>query len=54
MDTMAPTRPTVHTSRRVLLATGPTAVGEARCQVQAAIYAWKVPVGHLRARSVTG
>lgn len=44
MDTMAPIRPTVQRPRRISLTAGPTAAGEARSQVEEAIYAWDVPV----------
>jgi anti-sigma regulatory factor (Ser/Thr protein kinase) len=44
MNAMAPTRPTELHERRVRLATGPAAAGEARRQVQAAICAWDIPV----------
>jgi hypothetical protein len=44
METMAPTRPTVLTSRHILLRAGPAAAAEARGEVQAAICAWEVPV----------
>jgi hypothetical protein len=44
MNAMAPPRPTELYRRRVRLATGPAAAGEARRQVQAAIRAWDVPV----------
>ena len=44
MDTMAPIRPTVQLPRRISLAAGPAAAGEARSQVRAAVYAWNVPV----------
>jgi anti-sigma regulatory factor (Ser/Thr protein kinase) len=44
MDTMAPLRPTVQRPRRISLAAGPAAAGEARSQVRAAIRAWDVPV----------
>jgi anti-sigma regulatory factor (Ser/Thr protein kinase) len=39
-----PLRPTVLQKRRVSLAAGPTAPGEARGQVRATIQAWEVPV----------
>jgi hypothetical protein len=41
---MAPTRPTELYQRRVRLTREPSAAGEARSQVRAAIRAWKVPV----------
>jgi anti-sigma regulatory factor (Ser/Thr protein kinase) len=44
METMAPTRPTVHPLRRISLRLGPAAAAEARCQVEAAIYAYRAPV----------
>jgi anti-sigma regulatory factor (Ser/Thr protein kinase) len=44
MDTMAPMRPTVQRPRRISLAAGPAAAGDARSQVRAAIGAWDVPV----------
>ena len=44
MNAMAPTRPTELQGCRVRLTTGPTAAGEARSQVRAAICAWDVPV----------
>jgi anti-sigma regulatory factor (Ser/Thr protein kinase) len=44
MNAMAPTRPTELSDRRVRLATGPAAAGEARSQVRAVICAWGVPV----------
>ena len=44
MDTLAPIRPIVKRERRIALTTGPTAVGAARSQVRAAIYAWDVAV----------
>jgi anti-sigma regulatory factor (Ser/Thr protein kinase) len=44
MDTMAPMRPTVQRPRRISLAAGPAAAGDARSQVRAAIRAWDVPV----------
>ena len=44
MDTMAPIRSTVQRPRCISLPAGPTAAGEARSQVEAAIYAWDVPV----------
>jgi anti-sigma regulatory factor (Ser/Thr protein kinase) len=44
MDTMAPMRPTVQRPRRISLAAGPAAAGEARSQVRAAIRGWDVPV----------
>ena len=44
MNAMAPTRPTELSDRRVRLATGPAAAGEARSQVRAAICTWDVPV----------
>ena len=44
MNAMAPTRPTELSDRRVRLATGPAAAGEARGQVRAAICTWDVPV----------
>jgi anti-sigma regulatory factor (Ser/Thr protein kinase) len=44
MDTMAPMRPTVQRPRRISLAAGPAAAGEARSQVRAAIRTWDVPV----------
>ena len=44
MNAMAPPRPTELQGCRVRLATGPTAPGEARRQVQALIRAWDVPV----------
>jgi anti-sigma regulatory factor (Ser/Thr protein kinase) len=44
MNAMAVTLPTELRIRRVPLAAGPAAAGEARGQVQAAICAWDVPV----------
>jgi anti-sigma regulatory factor (Ser/Thr protein kinase) len=44
METMAPIRPTVHPLRRISLKVGPAAAAEARCQVEAAIYANDAPV----------
>ena len=44
MDTMAPMRPTVQRPRRISLAAGPAAAGDARSQVRAAIRAWDAPV----------
>jgi anti-sigma regulatory factor (Ser/Thr protein kinase) len=44
MNTMAPTRPTELQTCRLRLTAGPAAVGEARSQVRAAIWAWAVPV----------
>jgi anti-sigma regulatory factor (Ser/Thr protein kinase) len=44
MDTMAPIRPSVLGRRRILLTAGPTAAAQARRRVEAAIYAWDVPV----------
>jgi anti-sigma regulatory factor (Ser/Thr protein kinase) len=44
MDTMARLRPTVLRPRRVLLAAGPAAAAAARRHVQAAIFAWDIPV----------
>lgn len=44
MNAMAVTLPTELRIRRVLLAAGPAAAGEARSQVRAAICAWEVPV----------
>jgi anti-sigma regulatory factor (Ser/Thr protein kinase) len=44
MDTMAPMRPTVQRPRRISLAAGPAAAGDARRCVRAAIRAWDVPV----------
>ena len=44
MNAMAPTRPTELSDRRIRLATGPAAAGEARSQVRAAICSWDVPV----------
>src|ERR1700683_4732690 len=44
MDTMAPLRPTAQRPRRISLAAGPAAAGDARSQVRAAIRAWDVPV----------
>ncbi len=44
MNAMAPTRPTELSDRRVRLATGPAAAGEARREVRTAICAWDVPV----------
>ena len=44
MDTMAPMRPTVQRPRRISLAAGPAAAGDARSQVRTAIRAWDVPV----------
>ena len=41
---MAPTRPTELYQRRVRLTREPSAAGEARSQVRAAIRAWRVPV----------
>jgi hypothetical protein len=41
---MAPTRPTELYQRRVRLTREPSAAGEARSQVRAAIRAWKIPV----------
>jgi anti-sigma regulatory factor (Ser/Thr protein kinase) len=44
METMAPIRPTVHPLRQISLRVGPAAAAEARCQVEAAIYAYGAPV----------
>jgi anti-sigma regulatory factor (Ser/Thr protein kinase) len=44
METMAPIRPTVHPLRRISLRVGPGAAAEARCQVEAVIYAYHAPV----------
>jgi len=44
MDTMAPTRPAVQSSRRVALTATPAAAAEARGQVLAAICAWDARV----------
>ena len=44
MNTMAPTRPSELSDRRVRLAAGPAAAAEARRQVRAAICTWGVPV----------
>src|SRR6185369_7010329 len=44
IDTMAPTRPALRRTRRILLATGPKAAARARRHVRAALYAWDVPV----------
>ena len=44
MNVMAPTRPTELRGCRVRLTAGPTAAGEARRQVRAAICAWDIPV----------
>jgi anti-sigma regulatory factor (Ser/Thr protein kinase) len=44
MNTMAPTRPTQLSGRRVRLSTGPAAAAEARGQVRAAICDWDIPV----------
>ena len=44
METMAPIRPTVHPQRHISLKLGPAAAAEARCQVEAAIYAYRAPV----------
>jgi anti-sigma regulatory factor (Ser/Thr protein kinase) len=44
METMAPIRPTVQPLRRISLRLGPAAAAEARCQVEAAIYAYRAPV----------
>ncbi|MGD0376045.1 MAG: ATP-binding protein [Streptosporangiaceae bacterium] len=44
MDTMAPLRQTLQRPRRISLAAGPAAAGEARRLVRAAICAWDVPV----------
>jgi anti-sigma regulatory factor (Ser/Thr protein kinase) len=45
METIAPTRSTtLQTPRRIPLRAGPTAAAEARHQVQAAIFAWGIPV----------
>jgi len=44
MNAMAPTRPTELHRRRVRLAAGPAAAGEARGLLEAAICAWDVPV----------
>jgi hypothetical protein len=44
METMAPSRPTVHPLRQISLKLGPAAAAEARCQVEAAIYAYRAPV----------
>jgi anti-sigma regulatory factor (Ser/Thr protein kinase) len=44
-ETIAPTRSAaVQTPRRIPLRAGPAAAAEARCQVQAAIFAWGLPV----------
>src|SRR5215467_15526893 len=44
MDTIAPTRPAVRRTRRILLSNGPAAAAKARRHVRAALYAWDVPV----------
>jgi len=44
MDTMAPTRPALPRTRRILLSAGPDAAAKARRHVRAALYAWDVPV----------
>jgi hypothetical protein len=44
METMAPTRPTVQTSRHIMLGAGHGAAAEARAEVRAAICAWEAPV----------
>ena len=44
MNVMAPTHPTELRGYRVRLTAGPTAAGEARRQVRAAICAWDIPV----------
>jgi anti-sigma regulatory factor (Ser/Thr protein kinase) len=44
MNVMAPTRPIDLRGCRVRLTAGPTAAGEARRQVQAAIRTWDIPV----------
>jgi len=44
MDTMAPTRPALRRTRRILLPAGPDAAAKARRHVRAALYAWDVPV----------
>jgi anti-sigma regulatory factor (Ser/Thr protein kinase) len=44
MNVMAPTRPTELRGCRARLTAGPTAAGEARRQVRAAIRTWDVPV----------
>jgi anti-sigma regulatory factor (Ser/Thr protein kinase) len=44
MNAMAPTRPTELQLCRVRLPAGPAAAAEARSQVQAAIFAWEIPV----------
>jgi anti-sigma regulatory factor (Ser/Thr protein kinase) len=44
MATMVRFRPTVLRPRRVLLAAGPAAAAAARRHVQAAIFAWDIPV----------
>ncbi len=44
MNTLAPTRPMVQRSRRILLTAGPAAAAEGRRQVQTVICAWDVPV----------
>src|SRR5438105_1556969 len=44
MDTMAPTRPALRRTRRILLTAGPDAAAKARRHVRAALYAWDVPV----------
>jgi anti-sigma regulatory factor (Ser/Thr protein kinase) len=44
MDTIAPTRPAVRRTRRILLSAGPAAAAKARRHVRAALYAWDVPV----------
>jgi anti-sigma regulatory factor (Ser/Thr protein kinase) len=44
MDTMAPTRPALRRTRRILLSAGPVAAAKARRHVRAALYAWDVPL----------
>jgi anti-sigma regulatory factor (Ser/Thr protein kinase) len=44
MNVMAPTRPTDLRGCRVRLTAGPTAAGEARREVRAAICTWDIPV----------
>jgi anti-sigma regulatory factor (Ser/Thr protein kinase) len=44
MNVMAPTRPTDLRGCRVRLTAGPTAAGEARREVRAAIRTWDIPV----------
>ena len=44
MNTMAPIRPATRHARRILLPAGPAAAAKSRRHVQAAIYAWDVPI----------